>query len=69
VKQLKICDFTEPELDVLRRLCNFSDIELQYFNLRARDKTLVEIALEMNISQSTVSLIGKRVKNKIIRIL
>ena len=69
MKQLKICDFTEPELDVLRRLCNFSDIELQYFNLRARDKTLVEIALEMNISQSTVSLIGKRVKNKIIRIL
>lgn len=66
---MKIRDFTVPELDRFRELCNFTDDELQYFNLRSRDKSNVQIALEMNVSEPQVSKLAKRVKNKIFRVL
>ena len=43
---MKIRDFTTPELNRFRELCNFTDDEMRYFNLRAKDKTNVQIALE-----------------------
>ena len=66
---MKIRDFTVPELDKFRALCNFTPDELQYFNLRAKDKSNVQIALEMNVSEPQVSKLAKRVKSKILRIL
>lgn len=66
---MKIRDFTVPELNRFRELCNFTDPELEYFNLRARDKSNVEIALLMNISEAQVSKLAKRVKSKMIRVL
>lgn len=66
---MKIRDFTVPELDRFRALCNFTDDELRYFNLRARDKSNTQIALEMNISEPQVSKLAKRVKSKIIRVI
>lgn len=65
---MQIYDFVEPELDTFRNFCNFSDNELQYFNLRAKRKSNVEIALGMNVSESQVSKLAKRVKSKINRI-
>ena len=69
MKIQKIRDFTVPELNMFRELCNFTDAELQYFNLRARDKSNVEIALEMNVSEPQVSKLARRVKDKMKRIL
>ena len=66
---MKIRDFTVPELERFRELCNFTNEELQYFNLRAKDKSNVQIALEMNVSEPQVSKLAKRVKNKMIRVL
>lgn len=66
---VQLYDFTEPELDKFRTLCNFSDAELDYFNLRARHKSNVEIALAMNVSEPQVSKLAKRVKSKVIRVL
>ena len=66
---MKIRDFTVPELDKFRALCNFTEDELVYFNLRAKDKTNVQISLEMNVSEAQVSKLAKRVKSKIIRII
>lgn len=66
---MKIRDFTVPELNKFRELCNFTNDELQYFELRAKDKSNVEIALSMNISESQVSKLAKRVKSKIIRVI
>ena len=66
---LLIRDFTVPELERFRELCNFTDDELQYFNLKARDKSNVQIALEMRVSEPQVSKLAKRVKSKIIRVL
>lgn len=66
---MKIRDFTVPELDRFRALCNFTDSELEYFNLRARDKSNVQISLEMNISEPQVSKLARRVKDKMKRVL
>ena len=66
---MKLRDFTVPELDRFRELCNFTESELEYFNLRAKDKSNVQIALEMNVSEAQVSKLAKRVKDKIKRII
>lgn len=66
---MKIRDFTKPELDRFRELCNFTDDELEYFNLRARDCSNVEIALRMCVSEAQVSKLAKRVKSKMIRVI
>ncbi|MBL1488801.1 helix-turn-helix transcriptional regulator, partial [Klebsiella pneumoniae] len=63
-----VYDFTVPELNKFRELCNFSDDELEYFNLRAKHKSNVEIALTMNVSEGQVSKLARRVKDKIIRV-
>lgn len=62
-------DFTVPELNMFRKLCNFTKEEMIYFNLRASDNTNLQIALKMNISEAQVSKLAKRVKSKMIRIL
>lgn len=64
---MKIRDFTVPELEYFRATCNFSPSELEYFNLRSRDKSNIEISMEMKISEAQVSKIAKRVKAKIKR--
>ena len=66
---MQLYDFTIPELNHLRELCNFSPQELEYFNLRAKHKSNVEIALAMHVSESQVSKLARKVKNKIKRVL
>ena len=66
---MKLRDFTVPELDKFRELCNFTIDELEYFELRAKDYSNVSIALQMNVSESQVSKLAKRVKSKMIRII
>ncbi len=66
---MQIYDFTVPELNKLRELCNFSDAELEYFNLRARHKSNVEISMTMHVSEAQVSKLARKVKDKIKRII
>lgn len=66
---MQIRDFTKPELDMFREQCNFTDEELTYFNLRAQDKSNTYIAQIMYISEAKVSVLAKRVKKKMIRVL
>lgn len=68
-KLCKLRDFTKPELDLFRELCNFSPPELEYFNLRAKDKSNIQIALEMNVNEAQVSKLAKRVKSKMLRVI
>lgn len=65
---MKICDFTCPELDRFRMLCNFTADEMILFRLRSKDVPLEECAETMNISTSTVKRIQKRIWSKIDRI-
>lgn len=69
MKLKQLYDFTVPELDRFRELCNFTPDELEYFNLRSKEKSNVEIAMTMNISESKVSKLAKKVRSKIIRVI
>lgn len=66
---MKICDFTVPELNKFRELCNFTEDERMYFELRSKNKSNVQIAYEMHISESTVSILARKVKKKILRVI
>lgn len=66
---MKIQDFTKPELDYFRDWCNFTPDELEYFNLRSQDMSNVQIAMTMNVSDSKVSKLAKKVKSKMIRVI
>lgn len=66
---MKICDFTVRELDKFRKECNFTEIESRCFELKAKDKTNVQLAMELNVSESTVSVTMRRVRTKITKVL
>ena len=66
---MQIRDFTVPELETFRKLCNFTEAEMEYFNLKAKDYSNVRIANEMNVSEAQVSKLAKRVKSKMLRVL
>ena len=66
---MKIRDFTVPELYKIRKMCNFTASEMQYFDLSSKDKSNTEIAMTMNVSVAQVSKLAKRVKDKIRRVL
>lgn len=66
---MQIYDFTVPELNHFRELCNFSPQELEYFNLRSKHKSNVEIALTMHVSEGQVSKLARKVKDKILRVI
>lgn len=69
MKLSPINDFVEWELNKFREECNFSDEELTYFNLRAKNKSNVQIAMQMNVSEAKVSKLARRVKDKMIRVI
>ena len=61
-------DYTKPELDYFVENCNFTESELQYFNLKSKDSSNIKIAMDMNISEQQVSVLSKRVRLKIARV-
>lgn len=66
---MKICDFTKPELDKFRSECNFTDTERRCFDLKAKDCTNTELAMALNVSESTISVTMRRVRTKITKVL
>lgn len=65
---MKICDFTVPELDKLRRKCNFTKEERFLFELRAEDIPLEQCAEIMNLSISAIKAKSQKINRKIERI-
>lgn len=61
-------DYTKPELEYFIEQCNFTESELEYFNLKAKDYSIIKISMEMNVSPRQVSNLAERVKRKIKRI-
>lgn len=66
---MKISNFTESELSLFRKECNFTDTERQCFDLKAKGKTNIELAMKLNICDSTVSTTMKSVRTKITSVL
>lgn len=66
---MKISQFTVKELDDIRQMANFTDLEMSCFNLKAKNKTNYQLAMELNICDSTVSTTMKSVRAKITSVL
>ena len=66
---MKISQFTVKELDEIRQAANFTDLEMSCFNLKAKNKTNYQLAMELNICDSTVSTTMKSVRAKITAVL
>ena len=64
-----ISDYTELELDFLRRSCNFVGYEKDVFELRSKGISLESIAEQMNMSVNGINKISRKVNNKIIKVL
>ena len=64
-----ISDFVEWELQKFRDECNFSDEELYFFNRRAKNIPIEQIAEEMNISVGKANKLSAKVKRKIIKVI
>lgn len=66
---MKVCDFVKPELDFLRENCNFVNLEVEIFEMRAKGVPLEEIAEVLNVSPNTAFKISQRINNKIRKVL
>lgn len=66
---MKISQFTVKELNDIRQAANFTDLEMACFNLKAKNCTNVELAMKLNICDSTVSSTMKSVRAKITSVL
>lgn len=62
-------EFTEPECEWFRRVCNFTPQERAVFDLRVKDSTIVQIQEKLNMSESTVNRRIKSIKAKIHKVL
>lgn len=69
MSKLRIAEFVEYQLDIFRRECNFSDDELEFFNLRAKGKTYIEIEMSMSISHTKAIKLNKKVMSKMTRVI
>ena len=47
-------EFTEPECEWFRSICNFTPDERKVFDLRVKDNSRIEIAMKLGMSESTV---------------
>lgn len=62
-------EFTEPECEWFRKICNFTPDELAVFNLRVKDNSRIQIAMQLKMSESTVDRRIRGIKKKIHKVL
>ena len=68
MKKMKISNYTVPELERIKELANFTKDEMDYFNLKSEDATNDIIALTLCMSDAKVSILARKVKDKIRRV-
>ena len=64
----KIRDFIKIEVEYLKNNCNFTSEEEQYFDMKCRDASDIEITFALNISERKVTELSQRVKRKILKV-
>ena len=65
---MNLYDYTEPELDVFRKKCNFVGFEREVFEYRSKAIPLEEIAEKINMSVDGTKRISRKVNSKVDRI-
>ena len=66
---MKINDFTEEKLNMFRKECNFTDLELKCFNLKAKEYTNVQLMEKLHIRHTTAYNTMKSVRAKITTVI
>lgn len=66
---MKINDFTEEKLNIFRKECNFTDLELKCFNLKAKEYTNVQLMEKLHIRHTTAYNTMKSVRAKITTVM
>ena len=67
-QSMKISSYTEIELDMFRRYCNFVGYEKIVFELRSKDVPLEEIAERVDMTVDGIKKISRKVNDKILRV-
>lgn len=62
-------EFTKPECDRFRELCNFTEDERRVFDLRVTGHSIIEISMRLCMAEATVNRRIKAIKRKIYRVL
>lgn len=62
-------DFTRKEVEDIKSKIYFDEDEEKVFEMKLHNYSITRIALELKASESTVSRIIKRIKNKIKKVL
>ena len=62
-------EFTEPECDYFRKVCNFTDEERAVFDLRVKGKTVIEIRFALSMAERTVDRRLQSIKKKICKVI
>lgn len=62
---MRFADFTFSDIEHYKTRCNFTPSEMICFDLKTKDCTNTQIALELNVSESTVAVIMKRIRSKV----
>ena len=61
-------NLTRPEAEHFRRECNFTELERKVFDLRVSDKSIVEVCMELSLSESAVNRKIRCIKAKMARV-
>ena len=62
-------EFTEPECEYFRKMCNFTDDERVVFDMRVKGKSIIEISMALPMAEATVNRRIKGIKRKIDKVL
>lgn len=65
---MKLSKLTKLELDAIINNANFTEEEIEVFELLARGKTITEIAQQVSVCNRTVNRRIERIKSKISRL-
>lgn len=65
---MQIKDYTTPELEHFRAVCNFTDLERELFDLRAAGWSLEACGEEMEYSVGGIKRIAGKIKEKMNRV-
>lgn len=60
--------YTEPELEEFRALCNFTPRELEVFEARAKGQSVIEACFSLSLSERTIERDSAKIRTKIARV-
>ncbi len=64
----KFDGYTQPEIDELISLCNFTPRELEVFQARAKGKSVIETRFSLSLSERTIERDSAKIRTKIARV-